>query len=78
MSEFNNNILQAVDTIISQRLNEMKYDKTIVCEIVQKKDNGEYIVFDNTTKFTAYAEKDKEYFEKARQQRLFNLLQQIF
>ena len=55
--DYNNNILQAIETIISQKLHEVSFDNTIVCEIVKIKDenNGEYIVSTGTSSFTAYS-----------------------
>lgn len=48
---------QAVDTIIKERLNEISFDQTITCTIVEDKDkaNGKYKVSNGSTKFDAYS-----------------------
>lgn len=50
------NLFQAVDIIIGQRLQDVSFDKTIICTIVDdsKKKNGCYVVTDGTIKFNAY------------------------
>lgn len=48
---------QAVDTIIKERLNEISFDQTITCTIVDdsNKVNGKYKVFNGSAKFDAYS-----------------------
>lgn len=50
-------ICQAVDTIVSQRLQEVSFDTTVVCTITDIVDaqKGEYIVKNENGRFTAYA-----------------------
>ena len=52
------NLFQAVDVILSSRLSELEYDKTLVCTI-ESADNakkGEYRVTDGSSHFLAYSE----------------------
>ena len=59
-------LLQAVDIVVGQRLSEMKFDETIKCKIVEviDKEKGEYaVLYNDTLRFTAYAEEGKNYRE---------------
>ena len=49
-------IFGAVDVIVKQRLQEVSFDKTIVCTITDDSDkkNGHYIVTDGNIRFDAY------------------------
>lgn len=49
-------IFGAVDVIVKQRLQEVSFDKTIICTVVDDSDkkNGHYIVTDGNIKFDAY------------------------
>lgn len=49
-------IFGAIDVILNQRLQDISFDKTIICTIVDDSDkkNGHYIVTDGTIKFDAY------------------------
>ena len=49
-------IFGAIDVILNQRLQDVSFDKTIICTIVDDSDkkNGHYIVTDGTIKFDAY------------------------
>jgi hypothetical protein len=51
--EYNDTLCEAIDTLISARLSELRFDKTIVCTItdVSKRDSGEYTVTDGTITF---------------------------
>lgn len=55
MNNYSEQIFQSIDTIISQRLNEVKFDKTITCEIIAgvKDYPNKYWVSDGATKFQA-------------------------
>lgn len=55
-------LFQAVDVITSKRLEELKFDKTISCQIIDdsKSQKGEYTVSDGSTQFKAYS-KDTTY-----------------
>lgn len=57
MIDYADIICQAVDEIVSKRLEGIKYDNTILCTIVDdsKAKAGEYTVTDGATKFIAYA-----------------------
>ena len=49
-------LFQSIDIILTQRLQDVHFDKTIICTIVDDSDkkNGCYIVSDGTIKFKAY------------------------
>lgn len=57
MPEIAEQLFQAVDTIISDRINKISYDTTLTCTIVDASDkkNGIYQVSNGTAKFTAYS-----------------------
>ena len=48
---------QSIDVILTQRLNDLSYDKTIIATIINDsdKENGHYVVSDGAIKFDAYA-----------------------
>ena len=54
----NNIVIQAIDTIVQQRISSLDYDKTIICKIVDSSDsiNGHYMVNDGSITFDAYCE----------------------
>lgn len=62
MSNVSENLFQAMDIIIAERLNGLNYDKTILCRIEDdsKKDRGEYTVTDGSSTFVAIS-KDATY-----------------
>lgn len=62
MIDYADIICQAVDEIVSKRLNGINYDNTILCTITNdsKAKNGEYVVSDGATGFVAYS-KDTDY-----------------
>lgn len=57
MVDYADIICQAVDEIVTKRLESINYDNTITCSIVDIKDAkaGAYIVTDGSTNFTAYS-----------------------
>lgn len=57
------NLFQAIDTIISQRINEVSFDRTLICEIVSdsQHEKGEYTVKQDARKFVAYASGTERY-----------------
>ena len=58
------NLFQAMDIVIAERLNGLNYDKTILCKIEDdsNKDKGEYVVTDGSSTFIAISEsKDIKY-----------------
>ena len=56
--DYNEILLEAIDTIVLQRISEVNFDKTIVCTITDDTDraNGHYVVTDGSIQFDAYAE----------------------
>lgn len=66
MAENNTNdaVLQAIDTLISQRISNLDYDQTVICKITDASDaqNGHYVVNDGSISFDAYSE-NSEYAE---------------
>ena len=56
-NNYSEQIFQSIDTIVSQRLNEVSFDKTEICEIVsQDKDNvNKYWVSNGSLKYEAYS-----------------------
>ena len=57
MVDYADIICQAVDEIVSKRLESINYDNTITCSVVDasKAKTGTYIVTDGSTNFTAYS-----------------------
>lgn len=55
MNNYSEQIFQSIDTIISQRLNEVKFDRTITCEVIAGVEDypNKYWVSDGATKFQA-------------------------
>lgn len=55
MNNYSEQIFQSIDTIISQRLNEVKFDRTITCKVIAgvKDYPNKYWVSDGATKFQA-------------------------
>lgn len=67
MNNYSEQIFQSIDTIISQRLNEVKFDRTITCEVIAgvKDYPNKYWVSDGDTKFQAcVADSSRTYTEK--------------
>ena len=64
-NNFNENLFQAIDTIITKRLEEVVFDETIQCSIVNRtsKDGNEYEVKNNSIIFKAIAKDGEEYKE---------------
>lgn len=54
-------LFQAIDVITTKRLENLQFDKTITCQIVDtsNSDEGEYIVSDGSTEFFAYSENSR-------------------
>lgn len=61
MSDFIESILQGVDIIIDKRLEEVSYDSTIICTIIDDSDkkNGKYRVSDGSVTYVAYSDQSK-------------------
>lgn len=61
MSNFSENIFEAVDTIVQRRLNEIAYDITKEFTIVDNssREEGKYVVSDGSIQFIAYSENKK-------------------
>lgn len=51
-------LFEAIDTIVSKKIENLAYDKTVIAKIIENKDRdkGEYIVNDGTTTFKAQSE----------------------
>jgi hypothetical protein len=58
MNNISESLFQAVDILMSSKMHDMKYDKTVLCKIENSpnKEKGEYIVSDGSSKFVAYSE----------------------
>lgn len=54
-------IFKSIDIILSTRLEDIAFDETIVCTVVDdsNKKNGEYYVTNGSTKFKVYSDTDK-------------------
>jgi hypothetical protein len=50
-------ICEAIDTIVTKKLESISFDRTILCTIVDNsaKESGMYTVSDGSVKFTAYS-----------------------
>lgn len=57
MADYAEQILQAVDVVVQERLRGIKYDTTIECQITDAKDaeKGQYIVSNGSAVFVAYS-----------------------
>ena len=60
MAEYGEKLCEAISIIGNGLLSELKYDRTILCTVTDdsKAKDGEYIVSDGATKFTAYGSSD--------------------
>ena len=63
---YQENILQAVDMVVSQRLNEMSFDKTIVCKVEDdtNANKGQYTVSYQAMTMVVYAANPEEEYSK--------------
>lgn len=54
-------LLQSIDTVVSARLGDLAYDRTIICTIVDssKREYGKYTVTDGSMTFDAYSDNNK-------------------
>jgi hypothetical protein len=54
--DYNEILLEAIDTVVTTRLSDVNFDKTVICTIVDasKAAEGEYTVFDGAVEFIAY------------------------
>ena len=54
-------LFQAIDVITTKRLEHLKFDKTLTCQIINADncEKGEYIVSDGSVEFVAYSENPK-------------------
>lgn len=62
-NEYAENIMQAMDTIIQERLNKLSFDRTITSKVISRdeKDDNLYWVSTETMKFQARASGDQKY-----------------
>lgn len=58
MGNISDNLFQAIDILTAQKLGQLKYDKTLLCEIIDdtNKERGEYKVTDSSSVFIAYSD----------------------
>lgn len=56
MGNYAENVLGAIDLIVQERMKDLKFDKTIVCSIVENLGEGVYLVNDGNTTFEAVAD----------------------
>lgn len=65
-TNYSEQIFESIDTIISQRLNEVSFDKTEICEIVDvdKNDKHKYRVSNGALKFDAYSDDTSKTYSK--------------
>ena len=68
-TNYSENLFQSIDTIISQRLNEVSFDKTEVCKIVSQDENDKkkYQVTNDVITFEAYASENSVTYFKNQQ-----------
>lgn len=66
MENLSENIFRAMDTIVTERLKSLEFDKTVSCTIVEtySDDKTKYFVTDGSSKFYAYALDGNTYKEK--------------
>lgn len=58
LTDYNEIICQAIDTIVQQRISQIKFDETILCIIIDNKlkEQGRYTVQYGSMVFEAYGE----------------------
>jgi hypothetical protein len=58
MGNMSENLFQAIDIVASKKLEGLKYDKTLLCEVIDSTDAklGQYRVTDGTSTFLAYSD----------------------
>lgn len=54
-------LFDAIDLIVSDKVEKLNYDKTEQCSILQDRGNGEYYVSNGVVKYLAYAKDDAKY-----------------
>lgn len=60
--DYNEILLQAIDTVLVSKLESLQYDKTVKCQVITDLGDGHYTVSENdTTKFEAVATQDATY-----------------
>lgn len=60
--DYNEILLQAIDTVLVSKLESLQYDKTVKCQVIANLGDGHYTVSENdTTKFEAVATSDAAY-----------------
>jgi hypothetical protein len=61
-NQITESIFEAVDVIVQKAIEQIAYDKTIVCTIVKKSEDKEncYIVSDGSINFEAFSEDEYE------------------
>lgn len=58
MSDFMESIFQSIDILIDRRLDDLSYDTTVICRIIDisESKNGKYLVSDGSISYPAYSE----------------------
>lgn len=56
MNQYTESVLGAIDLIVQERMKDLKFDKTVVCTIVENKGEGLYLVDDGATIFEAVSD----------------------
>jgi hypothetical protein len=61
MSDYIESLFQGVDILITKRLEDLAYDTTVICTIVDSTDckNGKYRVTDGSVSYIAYSDSDR-------------------
>lgn len=61
MSDFMESLFQGIDILIDKKLENVSYDSTIVCTIVDasKSKDGKYRVTDGSVTYLAYSDQSK-------------------
>ena len=52
-------LFRTIDTIVAARLQDVSFDTTLICEVIEAKDHPEYLVKSETTSFKAYSLNEK-------------------
>lgn len=59
--QYQQNLLQSMQVVANSAVQGISYDKTVLCKIedITQRDQGKYVVSENTVKFTAYSTETK-------------------
>lgn len=72
-TNYSEQIFQSIDTIISQRLNEVSFDKTEICEVISqdKNDKRKYLVSNGSLKYEAYSDDENRSYLNNQNQKVY-------